>query len=274
MATRGLAEMEIPEVHKLCLEEIRSNMAFLTGGYTMKDSGDTLAELSRLFQGLGICHLLETLDVGEFRENLVRSSDARRYFLRKCREEGSVASKHLALSRTEALLDALAAGDLRLARSIAELSPINWNRDWEYEDDFCFYAFLNQLLLQAPPPDREQTLARFEAALEGGSSTRLNVLRAILAKDAGDVETALAQLVEEEQARFDAQRSAIVDSKFLFWPRSFVSIEGLALLRAAELVGLQVSGDFAMCPPEARLPVRENDYRDFFLELDVLLGAA
>src|SRR5215471_8194099 len=237
--------MEIAEVHQLCLEEIRSHITFLTGDYAMKDSADTLAELSRLFQGLGICHFLETLDAGEFRENLVRSGHARRYFLRKCRQEGNVASKHLALSRTEALLDALAAGDLKLSRSIAELSPIYWNRDWEYEDDFCFYAFLNQSLLQAPLLDREQTLARFGAALEGGSSTRLGVLKALLAKDAGDLETALAQLVEEEQARFDVQRSAVVDSKFLFWPRSFVSIEGLALLRAAELVGLEVRRDFA-----------------------------
>jgi hypothetical protein len=180
----------------------------------------------------------------------------------------------LALSRTEALLDALVAGDLKLARSIAELSPSGWTRDWEYEDDFCFYAFLHQLLLQPPSADFEQILARFAAALEGGLSTRLDVLTALFTKDASEFETALLALLEEEQTRVDDQRSSVVDSKFLFWPRSFVSIEGLALLRTAELVGLSVVGDFVLCPSEARLAVSENNYRDFFAELDSLLGAA
>jgi len=264
--------MDLAAVHQLCLGEIRSNIAFLTAGLPVRDSAGNIEELSRLFQGLAICHLLESLDHGQFRENLVRSGHARRYFLRSSLEQGNVTSKYLALSRTEALLDTLVAGDLKLARSIAELSPTEWNPDWEYEDDFCFYNFLQQSILQASRDDMAKTLVRFEAALEGGSSSRLRVLKTLLYNDTDGFEAALTALIEEEQKRMDGTRSSVVDSKFLFWPRSFVSIEGLALQRTAELSGLSITREFQMCPADARLTVVENNYRDLFAELDALLA--
>jgi hypothetical protein len=256
----------------MCVDDIRLNLEFVASGYPMQESASHLAELSALFQGLGICHLLESLDTDQFRENLVRSGFARRYFLRACKLEGNNGTKYLALSRTEALLDVLAAGDLSLAHSLADLSPQSWNRNWEYEEDFSFFVFLSQLLLSAPSYSLEAILNRFEAALQGGSSKRLKVLRALLARDSRGFELSLFSLLEEEQDRADLRRSTIVDSNFLFWPRNFVSIEGLALLRAAEYVGLPVGGEFPMCPREATLSVMKNNYRDFFSELAAMLS--
>jgi hypothetical protein len=264
--------MDLAEVHKRCLEEIRAGMVFLSAGYPMRECGEKIEELSALFQGLGICHLLESLSTIDFQENLVRSGQARRYFLHMSQLQGNTVSKHLALSRSEAFLDALAAGNLKLANSIAELSPKDWNPNWEYEDDFCFYLFLQQLLLQVPQNELQHTVKRFEVASEGGTSPRLRVLTALRMEDAREFESALSALLWEEQNRAHAQRSGAFDSKFLFWPRSFVSIEGLALLRAAELVGISIEGEFTLCPSEARLSVGENDYRDFFAELAGLLS--
>jgi hypothetical protein len=264
--------MDLANVHGLCIDEIRSNLAFLSGGYPMRDAGGHVEELSRLFQALGICHLLESLDVREFQQNLVRSGHARRYCLRTSDREHDTTTKYLALSRTEAFLDVLAAGDMALARSIAELSTQTWDRNREYEDDFCFYFFLQQLTLQSAPDDGEHILRRFESALKGSSSPRLDVLQALHGKDSDKFESSLSKLLEEEQTRIDNQRAKVVDSKFLFWPRSFISIEGLALLQMAGLVGLSIEGEFPRCPQEARRPLAENDYHDLFAELAELVG--
>jgi hypothetical protein len=265
--------MDLAEVHERCVDEIRNHVGFLAGGFAIQDCGGVLEELARLFQGLGICHLLEMLDVDEFRQNLVRSGHARRYYLRASKAQDNVDAKYLALSRSEALLDVLAAGDLPLARSIAELSPSEWNRRWEYEDDFCFYLFLQRLIMDAPSEELHHTLKRFETALDGGSSPRLSMMRALLARDRDAFEAALSALLVDEQNRIDSERGDIVDSQFLFWPRSFVSIEALALLRSAQLTGLSIEGDFPMCPPEARLSIEEHNYHDFFAELDAIFSA-
>jgi hypothetical protein len=261
-------------VHELCVEEIRNQAGFLAGGFPIKDCGEALEELSRLFQGLGICHLLETLDTDEFRQNLVRSGHARRYYLQASRAQGNMDSKHLALSRSEALLDVLVAGDLPLARSIGELSHVDWNRRWEYEDDFCFDLFLQQLVTDAPSGDLHRAVARFEATLGGGASPRLSVMQALVAKNVAAFEAGLSALLEDEQNRIDSQRGNVVDSQFLFWPRSFISIEALALLRSAELAGLPIEREFPLCPPEARLPIGEYNYRDLFAELGTILSAS
>jgi len=264
--------MDLAAVHELCLEEIRSHAVFLSRGFRINDCGGNLEELSRLFQGLGICHLLEFLDINEFRQNLVRSGHARRYFLRASRDQRNTASKYLALSRSEAFLDCLVAGDLPLARSIAELSLTEWNSRWEYEDDFAFYRLLHQLVQQAPRENLQDIVLRLEMALNGAASPRLAVARALISGDVDAFETGLGGLLEEEQDWIGAERVKVVDSKFLFWPRSFISIEALALLRAAELVGMPVHRDFPLCPPEARLPIESNDYYDFFAELGALLA--
>ncbi len=75
--------MDLRDVREAIIPEIREKMFFLTAGYSIADTADTLESLSELFQGLGICHLLTMVDIDKFRENLVHSGHARRYFLRK-----------------------------------------------------------------------------------------------------------------------------------------------------------------------------------------------
>ncbi len=64
-----------------------------------------------------------------------------------------------------------------------------------------------------------------------------------------------------------------MESQFLFWPRSFVSVEALGLLKIAEIVGMRIDEEFAFCPREARLPVTNNIYMDLFTELERALAS-
>jgi hypothetical protein len=266
--------MDPREIHQLILPEIQESLLFFAGGYRMDETGNIFDKLSECFQILAICHLLETGDIDQFRENLVRSGHARRYFLRKSREEGNIRDNHLALSRTDAFLDSVVAGHLELAKEIADLSVQQWEPDWEYEDDYYYLRILHNMVRN--PEEKsgaqfEELITRFEKSLEGGSSPRLNVCRALLVDNQDDFIVALNELIEEKQELDDQQRSSKVEadlSDFTFWPRSFVSIEGLALLKIAEIVGFQIDDDFPLCPRIARLSTTDQDYRDMFQEIE------
>ncbi len=268
--------MDPRDVRELIVEDIHEKMFFLTAGYPMADTGDKFESLSELFQGLAICHLLVEANVDKFRENLVRSGHARRYFLRKSQEEGNNHDRHLALSRSEAFLDSVVAGDLGLARDIVRLSSEVWEKNWEYEDDFCFFLFLHTIVKNLDPfPALElrTILERFEQSLEGGFSTRLDVCKALVSQDEEEFANTLHVLLEEKQEQIDNERSSIMEDQFLFWPRSVVFVEGLALLKIAEIVGMQIDEEFPLCPQEARFPTVDKQYVDLFADLEHALAA-
>lgn len=265
--------MDIRDVHTELVLEAQFSFAAVTAERPISERGGALEELSAYFQGLALCHLLENADVAQFRENLVRSGHARRYFLRRSRAEGNREDRRLALSRTEALLDVLAAADFSLAREIAMLSFQEWNPAWEYEDDFCYYLVLHTLALD-PNASRDQGLGalldRFEGALEGAPSWRLALSEALVERDGLLFDESLRGFVEAEQEANDARRDALESGALLFWPRSFVSVEGLALLHLALLRGLSMADAYPLCPAIGRLPPTEHRYRDLFEEMERL----
>lgn len=268
--------MDIAHIHQELIPEIHEGMMLAVGGSPMAKLGDVFELLEQQFEALAICHLLESADTSEFRENLVRSGHSRRYFLQHSRVEGNDRDRYLALGRTPAFLDVLVAGAGPLAAQIADLSTGTWNPNWEYEDDFCFFLFLHELAKRPAPfpnPEVEALLDRFKRSLEGGASCRYDVCAGIVRRDALEFSEALRARLDEEESRIEADRdsAAVHEGDMLYWPRSYVSIEGLALLRAAELVGLRVEGDFPRCPAIARLPVTGEPSRDVFDELSRML---
>jgi hypothetical protein len=267
--------VDIADVHAALVPEIHERMWIVREKLPMAEVSRTFEELSVLFEGLGLCHLLESVDLAELAENLCRSGHARRYFLRRSQQEGNLRDRRLALSRTPAFFDAIVAGDVPLARDVASLSITTWEPAWEYEDDFCFFFYLHRVALGFPPggPDQIAILDRFERALEGASSARLDACRAIAARDAPALAKALSERLDEIAGELDEERESSAvqeEADVAFWPRSFVSIEGLALLQMATVLGLPVPGDLPLCPRVARLPVRAAAYPDFFAEIELM----
>ena len=196
-------------------------------------------------------------------------------FLRKSRDEGNDRDRHLALGRTEAFLGSVAAGHIRLAREIANLSIDSWEPNWEYEDDFCFWYLLQQIIRnpdQLLSPQLAEIILRFERALEGGESLRLEVCKALISRETENFRTAINKLMEEKQDLLDEQRRRMLEpevSTYIFWPSSFVSVEGLALLKIAEIIGIEVeSQGFPLCPSIGRLSITDEDYADIFQEIE------
>ena len=267
--------MDLRDVQPLLVDEIRDQMFFLTADYPMSESGAVFEGLSDLFEGLGICHLLTRLDEGQFRENLLRSGHARRHYLRKSREQNNIDDHRLALSRCDGFLAALAAGDVSLAFDIASLSTAAWRPAWEYEDDYCYFLFLYGLVRQArgaETSNQETIIDRFQEVLEGHSASRLEICRALSRADGELFAEALQALMESKQEECDGKRASVPDTDLTFWPRSFVSVEGLALLNVAKLANVPVHREFSLCPPEGRLAAKESSSEDLFEQLEEALA--
>jgi hypothetical protein len=265
--------MDLAEIHEELVEEVRNGLSYLAEPARMAELGDVFDTLALQLEGLAICHLFDRADEAQFRENMARAGQSRRFFLRRSKQEKNDDDRHLALSRTGAFLDALVAGILPLARDIALLSTEQWKREWEYEDDFCFFLLLHTIVKQPeafPTPAAQLLLERFERALEGGKSAHLDVAKALAARDRHAFSEALGSLLVAEERKIDEDRdsAAVHERDILFWPKSRVSIEGLALLQIGDLLGMRIDDELPLCPKIARLPWTDQPVRDLFEEIE------
>ena len=265
--------MSPKQIHETLLPEIQEMFLRLAAAPPIGKVAEELENFSNYFQALAIAHLLLGADLEQFKIYLTRSGYARRYFLRRSAEERNDGDPRLALGRTEAFFDAVAAGQMELARQIVRLAGETWRPDWEYEDDFCYFLFLHRIaggLAPAEAPRLREILDRFETALEGGQSNRLAVCRAILESDGEAFQAALDALMDQRREELFHLRERMQEPdpvSCVCWARSFVSIEGFALMRLAELAGvppLEPEAEPPLCPAQGRIGAADAAYEDFF----------
>jgi hypothetical protein len=269
--------MDPRDLRNQLVPEVKERILSVAVGYPIAKLGDTIEELSEYLQGLAIACLLADEDQDEFRDNLVRSGHARRYFLKRSADEQHTTGRHLAVSRTDALFDCLAAGSLSLAKEIVDLSVDEWHGDWEYEDEYWYRKFVGALLSErwakkAGRTSAEDALRRLAAAIGDDAAPRHQVCNALLGRDQVVFNEALFNLLEAARAQFDEKRASIVSAELptaLFWLKSFVSIEGLALVRLAQLSGMSADEYLPLCPEAARLAVATRDTPDLFVDVDI-----
>lgn len=264
--------MDLAIVHDDLVDEIQYGLLHV-GTSAIGEMGYIFDELAEQFEALALCHLLRFADLEEYRRNLVRGGQARLYYLQRSQTAGNHCDRYLAIGRTRSFLDAVVAGDLSLARQIADFSINSWNSDWEYEDDFCFFVFLHVIVQSHPhfpPPKAVEILARFEQSLQGKRSNRFEVCRALIVRAASDFSDTLKNLLEEERALIENQQDSanVHEGNLAYWPSRFVSIEGLALLALAKLVGMYIESEFDRCPSIAQLSWAENSEPDLFIKLE------
>lgn len=243
-------------------EPIAYELAFFSQGITnpacpIGEAGNLSIEVSAQFRALAIMALLVKGDHTLFCHNLIRSGMVRRTYLQRVRAEGKIDEHHFVSGRYGALLDAIAAGDFALARELGDLAPTEWRREREYEDDYCFARILRMLLDSADAALLAPLFNQFEIYLEGAPNPRLDVSRALAARDAAAFEIAYADLLGDRERQIDAD----IDRGQLETPEVIaerqVFVEGLALLRLAGLLGVETQPEYRYCPSMARLPMSE-----------------
>lgn len=265
--------MDLRQTRKALIEAIEEHVSVLVVGYPVAEVAPVLEELVPCFEALGICHLLVFADPERFHRHLTFGAQARRWFLRRSLVEKNVADLHLARSRWDSVLYAIAAGDLDLAREIGDLEPQAFMPSGEYEDDFCFFIFLDRLIRGAGTDEVAPVLARFADIVGDNVPPRLDVCRALLARAPQAFESALALRIDEHQSAMDALREVFSDD-VTFEPRSRVFVEGLALLKMAEHLQIAPPArELPLCPSSARVNPRRSPPDDIFLDIERAIGA-
>ncbi len=218
--------------------------------------GDLSLEVSYKLRTLAILAILAEASTDGFVHSCTRAARARKLYLQHLGNDGVDRDHHFVSGCYEPLLDAIAAGDMLLVQEIDKLSPADFLPPDEYEDDYC-YAQLLQRLCREPVPEGElePLLERFETYLDGDRNPRLPLCRALVERHDGGFEQAfeefLVALGQNIQEKIDGGRQ--VEDVHTFAQRH-ISIEGLALLRIADMRGIRTESGYLYCPSLARLP--------------------
>jgi hypothetical protein len=224
--------------------------------YPIDELGNLSLEVSDKFRSLAIITLVVRADSDHFFHYLIRSGRSREAYLSRLEKEGIKDDHHRCSGRYEALLDSIAAGELALARHIADLSPREFQEGHEYDDDYCYAQCLHRLIREKPPENEfQEFFDRWAAYLGGKDTARLNVCQALLAQDQATFEEAFEVLLDERQAKIDKdkERGQIENPPVVAERRVFV--EGLAILRLADIRGLKTQEEYRYCPSLARVPM-------------------
>lgn len=232
------------------------NQALYNVELAASELGELTQTLCRKSRTLAILALTARSDPTLFAQNLIRSALARRTYLQRLRNEGVQDDHHSASARLDPLFDAIAAADFELASEIVALSRTEWLDGSEYEDDFCYAQLIHGLVtgsLEAAAA--EPLFERFETVLDGQTSARLDICRAIYAGDQAEFEKCFEALIEdrERQIQADKDRFEMEDPEVLALRLIFV--EGYAILKLAEKRGLKAEDEYSLCPSIGRIAV-------------------
>lgn len=225
--------------------------------YPVAQLGGLSLEVSGKLRAMAILTILVRNDCTLFYHNLIRSAGVRVTYLERLKREGVNDDHHQASGRYEALLDAIAANDFDLARKIVELSPKEWRTGHEYEDDYC-YAQIFHRFAQETPPEQEiaPLLAQFETYMDGQPGARLDICKALLKKNQSDFDEAFDALLNEREAKIIADKERGQLEEPIVIANRLVFVEGLAILRLAEIRGLTTQQEYKYCPSLARVPMQ------------------
>lgn len=222
--------------------------------YSLDRLGGVANDVSNKIRTIACYRLLADGKSDGFYHNLIRSGLVRRRYLQRCLKASLIADHFRGCSRFLPLCDSLTAGDFELARSIVEVSPVEFLDGHEYEDDYCYGRVLNLLVAgeqnQAPP-----ILDRFERYLEGTPNGRFLVAKALIKADASEFEAAFEILLQDrrEEIAKNVERGEMESPHIVAARRVF--IEGLGILRLAERMGLKTQDEYLYCPSLARVPM-------------------
>ncbi|MFY0572846.1 Imm49 family immunity protein [Archangium lansingense] len=213
------------------------------------------------FRIAGIGELLMTGLADEFVLRLHQSGSAYVAWLR------NAAAGEKRTGQSPPFFDAIASGDLRGAADIARLSKRSWTPGAEYEEDFLFVEFLMQRFFLGASTDMcVSLLQRYEKALKGTEDPRLEVCAALQGADAEQFNKSMQLFLSEWRDRYAqlAEEGGIAPE--LQSTDGKLCVEGVALARLAEGLGLETEEDYLLVPSVAReevsLVFRANSWTD------------
>jgi hypothetical protein len=199
-----------------------------------------LCNLSRQ-HGCGV--LLADMDVAGFRAGLIESAQIYQRVLDAAEAGQKLDPYYLTRTQAEPLFDALAAGNLPLAKSIAERLPKEWKLDLEPAEDSFFMAVIAALI--AGEPARQQ-LEEMEKTVTQGPRWAIATSLVNLASEA--FEEALAELIEEQRSRVAGRRQGSRIDPYDDATTANLFVQGIALVRLARHLGIRTADQYPLIP--------------------------
>jgi Immunity protein 49 len=224
--------------------------------YPLDETASLTREICSHLRSLAIMVLLSKGNSDRFHHNLIRSGRLRLAYLQRVVREAAVDQHDFVSGVFDPLVDAIAAGEIRLAQQLAWIVPLDHRPGHEYEDDHCYGQILG-LLLQGRQADAEVSalLARMEAYLGRPDDPRVGVCRALLGSDQAAFDAAFnafldarTRVIEADEARGELAEPPVLAQRTVY-------VDGLAMLRLAEMRGFGTSPDHLYCPSMARQPM-------------------
>jgi len=248
-------------------EELAEKMDFLSGNFLasecpLDDAGRFYEEYCDSARAHAILRIVVDADAEGFFSDLIDGAYKRRHYLARCAQAG-FRDVFASSSRGTSFFDALAADAFDVAKEIAMLSPDAVVAGEEYEEDFYYVRFLHWFVRggNAAGPELDALLARFELALEGGWSSRLDVCRALRAGDGDAFALAFDSLLLDRQNEV-REMAPRAEDEVVVALDSQIFVEGLALLRLADREGLPTERQYLGCPAIARRKRRDKPIAD------------
>ena len=216
-----------------------------------EELGNACSAVCGKFRTLAIVHLVEMGEIEAFYQNLQRSGQTRQRYLQSTQQDAQPLY-HQATGRCNAMFDAIAANDLALAQSIANLSTKQFLKNYEYEDDFCVAQLLN-ILVQDPVPvmDAIPVLEQFDRFLNGEINALYDVLSSLIDQDSDAFAEAFENYLIDYTVKLEKSQEKEIDSVANVM-RRHIHVEALALLRLADKFGMPTETEYQYCPRIAR----------------------
>ncbi|MDH5651308.1 MAG: Imm49 family immunity protein [Gammaproteobacteria bacterium] len=214
-------------------------------------------DLWRRYRGAAISVLLADADRSTFFNHLKQSARARIHYLQQI-AQGNLPINHITCASVlEPYFDALIAGDDALTAEISRLSPRQWLESDEFEDDFCYAQFLFSYIYNNFRVEETslELLERFETALEGGESARLDMCKALCNANEDEFNGCLQALHMEWLEFYQEKNSRLPWKDWMFLTEKALFMEGLALLSIADRLGFHTEREYSHMPGIARLGI-------------------
>ncbi|NVI96616.1 immunity 49 family protein [Myxococcus sp. AM009] len=248
------------------LEVIRDDTLFSLGealrslrvGDAREQSGEAYSTVALCHRRLAFCALLAQADVGRFATHLCHSGRARLQFLQLVAAGHGSEPLYRCASKAFSFIDALTAGQLDLAVEIARLEAGRSDPSHEYEEDFLLHHFLHRFTMQlhaGVASELSGILDRWESVLQGKEDGYLMVCRALHARSALDFNQAMEGVIAERILTFKNKPRDEGPNDELRRTEGAIFMNGLALLRLAELCGLETFREYPTLPGMARVPL-------------------
>ena len=249
--------MELDQYGKTLAVDIAFwRQGFIDPAYPIEQMGKMSIELSGKYRAIAILALLVGGSSDLYFHHLIRSARIRIIYLERLKKEKVYDDHHQSSGRYDAFLDVVAAGDFNLAKRIVGLSPNDWRKGHEYEDDYCYAQILHRFVLESPSIEEIQSLlTQFETYLEGEPNARFDVCKALMEKDQEAFDVAFEALLADQENRIEENKERGQLEDPIVIANRLVFVEGLAILRLAENKGLQTQREYRFCPSLARIPM-------------------